>query len=97
MGTVTIHRTYFLEEDVYDGDFPRDDTRTDVHDEITAREAATLIEREGLSFAATGNTWAADPDGSRITNYATGQRVEVSAHLSEFPERVANAIIEVVG
>jgi hypothetical protein len=30
MGTLTIYRTYFLEDDIVDGDFPRDDTTTDV-------------------------------------------------------------------
>lgn len=96
-GTVTIHRTYFLEADIVDGDYPRDDVTTEVHDGLTAREAADLLTREGLSFQATGNDWAADPDGTYISNYATGERVETSGHLSGFPDRVTAAIIETVG
>lgn len=95
-GTVTIHRTYFLEEDISDGDYPRDDTRTEVYDELSARDAVDLIRREGLSFKATGALWAANPDGSRMVNYATGQLVEESAHLAGFPERVERAIIAAV-
>lgn len=95
-GTVTIHAVHFLEDDIVDGDYPRDDTRTTVYDGLTAREACELIRREGLSFAATGNDWAADPDGSRIVNYVTGERVEEFAHLSGFPDRVAVAIMSVV-
>lgn len=97
MGTVTIYRTYFLEEDIHDGDYPHDDVRTEVYDELSASEAARLLEREGLSFAATGNEWAADPDGSYITNYATGERCETSGHLSGFHPRVVNALIVKVG
>lgn len=97
MGTVTFYHTFFLEDDVEDGDFPRDDVDTEVFDGIGAVEAARLIEREGLSFAATGNEWAADPDGSRIVDYSTGRRVETSAHLSYFHPRVVAAIIERVG
>jgi hypothetical protein len=95
-GTVTIHRTYFLESDVYDGATPIGDTWTDEHDDLTAREAARLIRNEGLTFAATGNRWATDPDGSRIVDYATGRRVDTSAHLEGWPERVEAAIIAAV-
>ncbi len=95
-GTVTFHRVHFLEADVCDGDSPRDDTRTSVHDDLTAVEAARLIYRKGLTFEATGGVWAANPDGSRIVDYATGERVEESAHLSGFPERVAAAVMRAV-
>lgn len=96
-GTVTVHAVHFLEDDIHDGDYPRDDTRTTVYDDVTAREAADIIRREGLSFAATGNDWAANPDGSYVSNYATGERVEESAHLSGFHPRVEAAIISAVG
>ena len=97
MGTLTIYRTYFLEDDIVDGDYPRDDTETEIHAGIGAAEAAHLIELEGLSFAATGNDWAADPDGSYVVDYHTGKRCETSAHLDGFPERVVSAIIAKVG
>lgn len=92
-GTVTIYRLRFLEEDIHDGEVPRDDVDTDVHEGLTAREACELIRSEGLTFEATGNDWAANPDGSYVSNYGTGERCEVSAHLSGFPDRVAAAIM----
>ena len=95
-GVVTFHRTHFLESDIWEGDFPRDDTRTTVHDDLSASEAARLIRQEGLTFEASGGGWAADPDGSRIVDYATGERVEESAHLSGFPDRVAAVIMRSV-
>jgi hypothetical protein len=97
MGTLTIYRTHFLEDDIVDGDFPRDDTTMDVYSNVTAKEAADVLIREGLSFDATGNDWAADPDGSYVTNYATGQRCEISGHLSDFDPRLVAAIIRRVG
>lgn len=30
---IRIHRTYFHPDDIYEGDIPRDDVRTEVHDE----------------------------------------------------------------
>lgn len=108
MGTVTIHETRFTEEEItlrdedgiaYDTvDPPYDDehTSTTVYDELTAREAADLIRRHGLTFAASGTLWAANPDRSYISNYATGERVETTAHPSGFPTRVLDAIIAVV-
>lgn len=95
-GTVTIHRTRFLESDIYEGDYPRDNVQTDVYDELSAREAADLIRRNGLTFEATGRAWAADPDGSYTSDYGTGERTETSAHLSGFHPRVAAAIITTV-
>ena len=96
MGTLTIHRTYFLESEIHDGDIPRDDTWTDEYD-VGASEAARILEFAGLSFAATGNTWAGQPDGADIVDYSTGRMVEVSGHLSGFPARVEAAIMARVG
>lgn len=108
-GTVKIIRQVFTEDEIAvrdeDGnvswyaDPPCDDehVRTEIYDDLTAREAADLLKREGLTFAATGNEWAADPDGSYVSNYATGERTETTGHLSGFPDRVLNAIIETVG
>lgn len=97
MGTVTIRRLYYLEDDIRDGDVPRDDERVETYDELTAHDAVDLIMREGLTFAATGNDWAANPDGSRIVDYATAKREETTAHLAGFSPRVLDAIKEVVG
>lgn len=96
MGTVKIIEVRYLEDDVYEGTHPMDDVTTTVYDELTAREAADRIRREGLTFAATGNEWAANPDGSYISNYGTGERCETTAHLSEFHPRVVDAIMQVV-
>lgn len=102
MGTLTLHRTLFREEDVWEGDHPRDDTETTEY-EVSAREAADLLKREGLTFTATGGSWAASPDGSRELFYvpigrADGcWREEITGHLSGFPERVEIAIAEAVG
>lgn len=94
---VTFYNVYFMEDDIVDGDFPRDDTRTDVYTGLTVEEAAGLISREGLTFAATGADWAADPDGSRIVNYATGRRVEVSAHVEGANKHEERRLVELVG
>ena len=95
--TVTVYETYFLEEDVHDGDFPRDDVRTTVHECEDVEDAVRILEREGLSFAETGGAWAAHPDGSRITDYGTGQRVETSAHLDGWSVRETRAIVHRIG
>ena len=109
MGTVTIHELRFTEDEIAvldetgstswyaDPPVDEDHLTTVVHEGLTAREAANLIRSEGLTFSATGNEWAASPDGSYVSNYGTGERCETSAHLSGFPDRVLDAIIEVVG
>lgn len=108
MGTVKIIEVRYTEDEVEirdeNGDVvelgtpPYDDehTRTTEYDDLTAREAADRIRREGLTFEASGNEWAANPDGSYISNYATGERCETTAHLSGFHPRVVAAIVEVV-
>lgn len=107
-GTVKIIETRFTEDEIavrnehgdveWYADVPYDDEhmRETEYDDLTAREAADLIRRRGLTFEATGNDWAADPDGSYISDYATGERTETSAHLSGFPDRVLNAIMTAV-
>lgn len=108
-GTVKIYAQRWTEDEIAvrdeDGnvswyaDPPCDDEHVTVeeYDELTAVEAAERIRREGLTFAATGTDWAADPDGSYISNYATGERIAKTAHLSGFHPRVVAAIIERVG
>jgi len=98
--TVRIHRTRFFEADVWEGDFPRDDTRSedfdfDVEDAVDG--AVRLLQREGLTFAATGTDWAANPDGTTIIDYGTAQREETTGHLIGFTVEQTNAIIEQVG
>jgi len=98
-GTVVISRTYFFEDDIVDGALINYDRVTVVEDErtdLTAREAADLIIREGLAWRHTGSHWAGDPDGTRIVDYATAERVETCATLHDFPIRVEVAIMEVV-
>ena len=60
-------------------------------------EAVTLLTSGGLSFAATGTDWAALPDGSYISDYATGERREVTAHLDGFTHAAVAAIVPAVG
>lgn len=108
-GTVKVYVQRFTEDEIAvrdeDGDIveyadpPCDDEHVHVeeYDDLTAVEAAERIVREGLSFAATGSDWAADPDGSYISDYATGERTAKTAHLSGFHPRVVAAIIERVG
>lgn len=102
MGTVTIYRTLFREEDVHDGDFPRDDTEERVLDDLTAVEALRAIREQGLTFEATGGSWASQPDGSHeLFQVPFGRddgawREEISAHLSGWNPRVEVALINAV-
>jgi len=103
--TVRLFRTRFLEDDVWEGDFPRDDVRTEDFnwdpredtDEEIIDGAVRVFEREGLTFAATGNDWAANPDGTVIVDYGTGEREEVTGHLIGFTAEQTAAIVERVG
>jgi len=100
IGTVKVITVSFLEDEVYEGSIPRkcyDETRVEEYECDDVDEAVKVIEREGLTFAATGNDWAANPDGSFIANYATGERHEVTAHIDSFSDEDAAAIIERVG
>lgn len=99
-GTVTVYRTTFLEDDVVDGAYSidgYDDFTTTVYDADDAAHAARIIAREGLTFAATGRDWAANPDGTTIVDYATGRREERTAELSGFTAADTAAIIAQVG
>ena len=98
-GTLTIHRTRFLEDEIMDGDYlGGEHTTTDTQEfDGSASEVARIIRNAGLDFAATGSDWAANPDGSYISNYATGERVAESAHLGDgWPARVVDAIVSAV-
>jgi hypothetical protein len=78
---IVIYSTRFREDDVVDGDYPKDDVTTVVHDCDDVEDAVRLIKWVGCTFAATGTHWAADPDGSFISDYATGERVANTVHL----------------
>jgi hypothetical protein len=97
--TVRLYRTRFFEADVWEGGYPTDDVRTEDFDcrDEPVEDAVRVIQREGLTFAATGNAWAAHPDGTQIIDYGTGQREEVTAHLLGFTARQCAAIVEQVG
>ena len=100
IGTVRIIRVTFLEDDVFEGSIPMEcyeNASTEDFEVSTSAEAVDVLKREGLSFAATGTDWAADPDGSRITDYATAERTETTGHLHGFSPWSVRAIIERVG
>ena len=109
MGAVTIYEIRYTEDeifiyddhgdvvDVFDPPYDDEHTRSEVYADVSASEAASILERHGLSFAATGGSWAADPDGSYISNYATAEHVETTGHLHGFHPRVEEAIMAHVG
>jgi hypothetical protein len=98
--TVRIWRTRFFEADVWEGDFPRDDTRSEDFDfdvEDCIEGAVRVLQREGLTFTATGTDWAGNPDGTVIIDYGTAQREETTGHLIGFTAEQTATIIERVG
>ena len=100
IGTVKVIRIRFLEDEVYDGSIPQkcyDDARTEEFECDDVEEAARVLQREGLTFAATNNEWAASPDGSRIIDYGIGQREETTAHLDSFSDADFAQIVAAVG
>lgn len=48
-----------------------------------AADIASAFESEGLEFSATGNDWAAQPDGPYIPDYSSPVTREVSMHFAE--------------
>lgn len=53
------------------------------------------FESEGVTFSATGNDWAALPDGSYTVDYREGIQREVSMHFSvKTPAWVIRAVME---
>jgi hypothetical protein len=98
--TVRIIEVRFCEDDVYDGGIPQasyDNATVTDYDVDDVDGAVRALERAGVTFAATGTEWAADPDGSYIVNYATAERVETTGHLYGFSEAETAAIVERVG
>jgi hypothetical protein len=100
IGTVKITRVRFLEDDVYDGGIPfesYDNAREEFFECDDVEEAVRAIQREGLTFASTGNDWAGNPDGSVTVDYGTGEREDATAHLIGFLPSEVLAIIHAVG
>jgi hypothetical protein len=98
--TVRIIEVRFLEDDVHDGGIPQasyDNATVTDYDVDDVDDAVRTLNRHGVSFAATGNDWAADPDGSYVSNYATAERVETTGHLFGFNDADFATIIERVG
>lgn len=101
MGNVRIIKIRFTEDEIVEGDLPKERYDNPAWDELiedlTVEEAVNVIQSEGLTFAATGNEWAALPDGSVVVNYYSGIREEASAHLSGWTDQAVAEIIEAVG
>jgi hypothetical protein len=98
--TVRIIEVRFLEDEVYDGGIPTacyDNATVTDYDADDVEDAVRILTREGVTFAATGNDWAANPDGSYISNYATAERVETTGHLFGFSDADFDVIVERVG
>jgi hypothetical protein len=98
IGTVKIIRVQYREDDVFEGSIPRECyelAREDLFECDDIEDAVRYL--SSLSFAATGNDWAADPDGSRIIHYGEGIREETTGHLIGFSEADTATIIERVG
>jgi hypothetical protein len=87
--TITVHRTYYRDEDVHDGDIPRDNVWTVVYDcgdwEPLAETAADFLNGEGLTQPSATDwgprVWYSHPDGA-----TTGYRCEPTAHLDGFTD-----------
>jgi hypothetical protein len=98
---VRIITVTFLEDDIVDGDIGRDAYEDADIEEVAVDgidEAVDLIQRHGLTFAATGSDWASDPDGSRIVDYYDGRREEVSAHFADgWTDREMDRVMDRVG
>jgi hypothetical protein len=100
IGTVTLITVSFLEDEIFEGSLPHECHETARVEDFEAddiEEAVRIIQRAGLTFEATGNVWAGNPDGSTIVDYATARREEVTAHLKRFTPAQVDAIIEQVG
>jgi len=97
--TITVHRTYYRDEDVHGGDVPRDNVWSTVHDcgdwEPVAETVADFLRGEGLTQpSGTGwgpRVWYSHPDGA-YTDYTSGYRCEPSAHLDGFTDGESRGI-----
>lgn len=67
------------------------DDQTWVADSVA--ELVAWVRQDGVTFAATGNTWASDPDGSQIIDYATGERECISWHFDSVSPALLDRVI----
>lgn len=100
--TITVITVEFTEDDIYEGSIPTECytdawERREVIEIHSIPEAVEVLTSRGLTFAATGSAWAADPDGSYVADYVTGLRREVSAHLDGFNAHARRSIVARVG
>ena len=93
---VKVIEIRFMEDSVWEGSYAAHYEGETTYEWDTATEAADFITRQGLTFSATGGSWAANPDGSVIIDYATGEREEVSAHVTASVEDM-DMIMDMVG
>lgn len=80
---VKVTTVRYLDSEVYEGSLPfsaYENADVTLHENLEIHEAIDLIRNLGLRFDATGNEWAADPDRSRIVDFQTGMREQVTAH-----------------
>lgn len=80
---IKVTKVRWDEADEYEGSIPmqaHEDAEETLHENLEIHEAIDLIRGLGLTFAATGNEWAADPDGSRSVSLTNRMREEVTAH-----------------
>lgn len=91
---ITITTVEFSEDDIYEGSLPMEcyeGARQEVVEVDGVDEAVEVLRRHGLVFEE-GCAWAVDPDGSRIVDYVTGERHEVSGHLEGFTVEQENEL-----
>jgi len=91
--TVTVHWTYYTEDDIRGGDIPRDNVWTAVHDchdwHPTGETVARFLRHEGLTEPSATDwaphVWYTHPNGSYL-DHITGVRCEPTAHLDGFTD-----------
>lgn len=94
---LVVLRAYFKPEDVHEGSVSYWRTVTDTVPDVTPREVVSKIEALGLSFEDSLSDVARNPDGSYVSDYATGERCETSAWLVGFSPLVLSVIRSSVG
>lgn len=100
IGVVKVTTVRYFEDEVFEGSIPReryDNATTEIFEVDDIEEAVQVFTSRGLTFAATGNDWAANPDGSYISDYRLGERVEETARLEGFTDEQIRTIVAAVG
>lgn len=97
-GVRFTRRTYNLIESEDFAEIDDDTLHVDEETIIGATPAAVVavIRAAGLNFSASGNDWAAHPDGSTCVDYATDRREEITAHPFGYSDAVAEVITDYV-